>query len=127
MLLDAWVLIKTGPDEPDGPEATHHKVEMEDYNFASPKIRTPAVEDLSWPALPADDSDYHTLEALKEDAKTEDVNDGTQELDKEVQAEIAYNIKLARDIPWSNVPDHSDRLTYSGDYLRRIADNVVSE
>jgi len=127
MLLDAWVLVRKGPDEPDGPKAVHHKVEMEDYNFSSPKIRTPAVEDLSWPSLPDEDPDYETLEALKEEAKTNSSDDGEQELPVEVQAEIAHNVKLAHDIPWTDVPDYSDRLTYSGDYLRRVASDVVAD
>lgn len=127
MLLDAWVLIRKGPDEPDGPLAVHHKVQVEDYTFGSPKIRTPGVEDLDWPSLPEDDPDYLILESLKEDAKLDGSEDEEQELDLEAQAELAYNIKLARDIPWTDVPEHSDRLTYTGDYLRKVAKDSVSE
>lgn len=123
MLLDAWVLIKHGPGHPKGPLATHHRVEVEDYNFSSPKIRTPAVEDLDWHDLPPGDDDYAVMETLKEKAKTNGDGDdtGPRELDKMSQAELAYHIKHSKDIPWRDVSDESERLTLSGDYLRRLS------
>jgi len=85
-------------------------------------VKTPIVDTITWQSLPHDDDDYAALEAKKQEAKQiarEDSED--RDLPKPVQAELAYNIKESRDVPWRDVPKHSDRLTYSGDYLRRIA------
>lgn len=125
-LLDGWLLITKGADEPDGPEAKYHHSNLEDYDFNSPKVRTPVIDTISWAPLPAGDGDYAALEEKKQAAKaTLDDDGGETELAKPVQAEIAYNIKQARDVPWRDVPDYSDRLTYSGDYLRRIANDEL--
>lgn len=121
-LLDGWLLITTGADEPGGPEAKYHHSNLEDYDFNSPDVRTPGVDTITWEPLPAGDEDYAALEEKKQEAKAaRDDSEGEQDLPRDVQAEIAYNIKQAREIPWREVPDHSDRITYSGDYLRRIA------
>lgn len=121
-LLDGWLLIDKGADEPDGPQARYHHSNLEDYDFNSPKVRTPHVDTVTWEPLPAGDKDYAALEAKKQRAKksaAEDEEDS--ELPKNLQAELAWNIKQARDIPWREVPEHSDRITFSGDYLRRVA------
>jgi hypothetical protein len=126
-LLDGWILIQKGADEPDGPEAVYHHSNLEDYDFNSPDVRTPKVDRITWDLLPPGDADYLALEEKKQDAKaaySEDESD--QELPRDLQAELAWNVKQARDIPWSQVPDHSDRITYSGDYLRRVAKEDLS-
>ena len=121
-LIDGWLLITEGADEPNGPRAQYHHMNLEDYNFGSPQVRTPGVSTITWEPLPAGDEDYAALEKKKQQAKKSAAEeDGEQDLAKEIQAEIAYNIKNAKDIPWREVPDHSDRITYSGDYLRRVA------
>jgi hypothetical protein len=76
---------------------------------------------ITWQPLPAGDPDYEALEEKKQEAKTSAEEDGEGELARDVQAELAWNIKQSRDVPWRNVPDFSDRITYSGDYLRRVA------
>lgn len=121
-LLDGWLLIKEGADEPGGPKAQYHHCHLADYDFGSPKVRTPSVDWVTWDALPAGDEDYEALEKKKQEAKAAlDEDESAGEMDRDVQAELAWNIKEARDIPWRNVPDKSDSLTYSGDYLRRVA------
>lgn len=121
-LLDGWLLIKEGADEPGGPKAKYHHSNLEDYDFGSPKVRTPGVDWVTWGPLPPNDEDYEALEKKKQEAKASlrEDEDGDQELPKKLQAELAWNIKQARDVPWSQVPDYSDRITYSGDYLRRV-------
>lgn len=123
-LLDGWVLITEGADDPDGPEAKYHHVNLEDYNFNSPKVRTPIVDTITWEALPPADDDYAALEAKKQDAKRTRDEGGNAELPKEIQAELAVNIKEAKDVPWRKVPKESERLTYSGGYLRQLADDL---
>ena len=121
-LLDGWLLIKEGADEPGGPKAQYHHCHLADYDFGSPKVRTPSVDWVTWEPLPDGDEDYEALEKKKQEAKAalKDDEEGG-EMDRDVQAELAWNIKEARDIPWRNVPDQSESITYSGDYLRRVA------
>jgi len=121
-LLDNWLLITKGADEPDGPVARYHDMYLEDYNFGSPSVKTPKVDKITWDAIPDGDADYLALEKKKQEAKQiARENEEDRELPKSVQAELAWNIKESRECPWRDVPDHSDRLTFSGDYLRRIA------
>jgi hypothetical protein len=68
-MIDAWVLIRKGPDEPQGPLATHHKIHTNDYDLSSSTPKTPGVEDLTWPPLPKDDPDYVVMEEKKQKAK----------------------------------------------------------
>lgn len=69
-LIDAWLLIRRAPGDPEGPLGTYHKVYIEDYNLKAPKVKTPAIEDFSWPRVRHDDPDYRHLEELKQKAKT---------------------------------------------------------
>ncbi|MFB6202053.1 MAG: hypothetical protein ABEI98_08580 [Halorhabdus sp.] len=68
-IIDAWLLIRKGPDHPEGPLGTYHNVYVEDYNLANPKVKTPGVEDFDWPRVAHDDPDYRHLEKLKQKAK----------------------------------------------------------
>lgn len=124
-LLDGWLLIREGADEPGGPTAWYHHSNLEDYSLnGSPDVRTPHVDTVTWEPLPPDDPDYAALEEKKQAAKDTPGEDEDRELPKPVQAELAYNIKQAKDVPWRKVDEESDRLTYSGGYLRQIADDM---
>lgn len=95
-IVDAWLLIRAGPDHPDGPVGTYHKVHVEDYNLSNPKVRTPAVMDFTWNRVPHDDPDYRYLEKLKQEAKTrgggEDDEDGnTFESIEDMPLEVRNN------------------------------------
>jgi len=82
-LIDAWLLIRQGPDHPQGPRGTYHKVFVEDYNLGNPKVKTPAIEDFGWDAVPHDDPDYQELERLKQLAKTKNYDsDGESDGDE---------------------------------------------
>lgn len=120
-LIDGWLLITEGADEPNGPTAKYHHMNLEDYDFNSPKVRTPVVDTITWEPLPAGDEDYAALEEKKQEAKQTGSGEENAELPRDVQAELAWNIKQSRDVKWSEVPDYSDRITYSGDYMRRVA------
>lgn len=121
-LLDGWLLIETGADQPDGPQARYFHSNLEDFDFNSPDVKTPEVDTITWEPLPTGDVDYAALEEKKQAAKTNAAEeDGEGELPKQLQAELAHEIKETKDIPWRQVPDESDSLTYSGDYLRRVA------
>jgi hypothetical protein len=69
-MIDAWLLIREEPDDPEGPLGTYHEVYVEDYNLGNPQVKTPAIEDFSWDKVPHDDADYQELERLKQLAKT---------------------------------------------------------
>jgi len=68
-MIDAWLLIRREPDMPNGPMMTHHRIHVDDYDLKSPDLTTPAIEDLEWPRIPANDPDYAALEAKKQAAK----------------------------------------------------------
>lgn len=83
-IVDAWLLIRRGPSHPDGPIGTYHQVYVEDYNLASPDVKTPAIEDFTWPRVDHNDPDYRHLEKLKQEAKTrggESGEDGLQSVE----------------------------------------------
>lgn len=74
-LIDAWLLIRYEPSDPQGPLMTHHKVYGEDYRLKNESLKTPAVEDLEWPPLAADNENYRTMEKKKQEAKRRDGHD----------------------------------------------------
>lgn len=119
-LIDAWILIKHGPGHPDGPLATHHKVEMDDYDLKNPKLRTPAVEDLTWPSLPEDDPDYMAMERKKQAAKTKgsDEDDEEVELEKDAQMQLAQHFRnMGKSLLW--IENNVEAITYSRETVRK--------
>lgn len=128
-LVDAWLLIRYGPSSPEGPLAIHHGMYVEDYNFGSPQIKTPIFENFSWPRVSEDNENYQILEEKKKKAKRKDSGDGEGggDLPIEYQAMIADRLHDRLDIRWDEVPEHDDRLTYHGDYLRRKAKEVLPD
>lgn len=118
-MIDAWLLIRRGPDQPGGPLGTYHQVYVEDYNLESPQVRTPAVEDFTWDSVPHDDPDYQTLERLKQEAKTQDDEDDEDEgLSKEAQKEIAQAYRDAgRSLLW--IEDNVDKIEFSREWIRQ--------
>lgn len=111
-ITDAWLLIRRGPDMPDGPVGTYHKVHVEDYNLSNPKVRTPAVEDFSWPRVDHDDPDYRHLEKLKQKAKVR--GGGDDEEDTMFQS--------VEDMPIEVRNDEMKRLYACGITQQKIAD-----
>lgn len=77
--IDNWVLIKKGIEERNGPMATNHEAYKNDYEWGNTRMKTPALEDLTWDALPADDEDYATMEEMKQESKTKSQTNGEDE------------------------------------------------
>ena len=123
-LIDAWVLIREAPPEPI---ASVHKITDNDFNLSSAEIRTPEIERITWQPMPETDSDYSTLEKMKERAKTkggtDDDTDDSGELPKRAQIELAQALrdtgKTVREIA------QSERITYSRTWISEhtTADN----
>jgi hypothetical protein len=111
--VDAWLLIRHGPGEPKGPLATYHKVHTDDYDLGSNKVKTPAIEDVSWPPLPKSDPDYKTMEQKKQKAKEkQQEEDEDAPLAKDTQASIAQTWRDQGYSPrW--IADNVDDITYS--------------
>lgn len=78
-IVDSWLLIRHQPSDPFGPLATHHKMLIDDYDLKSANLKTPAIEDLTWPRVPHDDPDYQVLTDLKHRYKTENYDPTTGE------------------------------------------------
>lgn len=110
-LIDAWLLITKEPDDWDGPICVHHKLTTNDYELKNPKIRTPAVEDLTWPVLGKSDPDYRAMEWHKDRAQG---NAGIDEEPEETELPVDQQIAIAQE--YRNM----------GKSLRWIEDNVES-
>lgn len=117
--IDAWILIQDDIKH----YATHYAVQPDVFNFETRKTTTPGIEDLAWRAIPMSDPDYRHLDKLKDEAieKRPQDEDEDKPLPKEVQAELAVALKEVNGTPWRKVPELSERLTYSGEYLRQAA------
>lgn len=74
--VDNWILIRKGVEERGGPLATNHSLYKNDYDWGNPQSKTPALEDVTWDALPDDDSDYAAMERKKQASKTKSTGDG---------------------------------------------------
>lgn len=118
-MIDAWVMITKGPDEPDGPQATYHKIYTEDYNLKGAGIKTPIVETFSWPKIPHDDDDYRELEKMKQKAKQKrNDDDEDKELPKDEQMNLAQEYRnIGRSVRW--IADNVDAVTYSAATIHR--------
>lgn len=120
VMVDAWLMIKHAPDDPRGPLGVHHRIHMEDYDFGDPTIKTPAVEEFSWPKLPEDDPDYVAMEEMKQKAKqrrqADEDDDG--ELPKEAQKQVAQEF---RNKGWSlqDIADSVETVTFSREWIRQ--------
>jgi len=126
-VVDAWLLIRKGPGEPGGPMATHHKVHTDDYDLSSNNPKTPAVEDITWPALPADDPDYRAVERMKQSAKTRDeVDDEDQDLPKDQQIKLAQEWReIGKSLLW--IEENVDAISYSREWVRQHTENPDDE
>jgi hypothetical protein len=123
-LVDAWLLIRYGPSSPNGPLAIHHAMNVEDYSFGDPQIKTPAMEDFAWPKVAEDNPNYRTLEEKKVEAKTIGGNDegGDNELSDEVQARIAQQFRdMGKSLRW--IVENVDEVTYSRSWISDNTEN----
>lgn len=128
-LLDAWILIRREPDEPDGPLATYYEIHGDDFQLRSDELKTPGVEDLTWDALSDGHGNYNILEEKKERAKSKS-NDEEEEEDKELPKEQQYEI--AREYrklgySWARIEDEVEPITYSRETLRLNVDDPDEE
>jgi hypothetical protein len=119
-LVDAWLLIRRGPGHPQGELATHHKVQVDDYDLQSPTLKTPAIEDLRWPPLPADDPDYAVMERKKQEAKerSQGGDDNEDGLPKQAQMKMAQAFReQGYSLQW--IADNVDDIEYSRETIRK--------
>jgi hypothetical protein len=78
-LLDAWLLIRYEPSDPQGPMMVHHGVEDADYDLNGVDLKTPGREELEWPPLEHKES-YRTMERKKQSSKRRPVEDSEPSL-----------------------------------------------
>jgi hypothetical protein len=117
-IVDAWLLIRHGPSSPNGPLGIHHGMLVEDYNFDSPKIKTPAYEDFSWPRVPESNENYKILEEKKVKAKQKysDEDEEDSDLPDEAQREIAQEFRnMGQSARW--IADNVEAITYSYSWI----------
>ena len=91
-MIDAWLLIVRDPKQIGGPVAVHHELATNDYDLDNKSIKTPAIEDLEWRALPEDNENFQIMEHKKQLAKrrksdSEDEGTPIEELPKRLRDE----------------------------------------
>jgi hypothetical protein len=119
-MVDAWLLVTHGPSSPRGPLGVYHKMHVEDYNFGDPQIKTPAVEEFTWPRVPDDNPNYRILEAKKQKAKQRysDGDDEDGELPKEAQKAIAQDWRdYGQSCRW--ISENVASITFSHEWVRQ--------
>lgn len=122
-IVDAWLLIRHGPSSPDGPLAIHHGMYVEDYNFGSPKIKTPGFEDFAWPRIPHDNPNYRILEEKKKKAKRKAGGDREEDDGLSDAAQITMAGKLRRlGLTWQEIADE-EGMEYSREWYRQRVDD----
>lgn len=118
-LSDVWVNVTRRG------HAMVHRMGVESYgsrnNITKPwhRVEFPDV---------SDHPQMEQLDAMK-DAKMGEWDEGEEEdedddLPLTTQALIAQRVKEREQCPWADVPDHDERLTYSGEYLSRNVPEV---
>lgn len=114
-LSDVWVNVTRRG------HAMIHRMGVESYgsrnNITKPwhRIEFPDVSD--HPQM--DELDAMKDEAMDSWAEDDEDDEDDDELSLEAQALLAKKIKERVDCPWADVPDHDERLTYSGPHLSR--------
>ncbi|TQQ78586.1 hypothetical protein EGH24_13775 [Halonotius terrestris] len=125
-IIDAWLLIRHGPSSPQGPRAIHHGMHVEDYNFGSPRIKTPAYEEFAWPRVVHSNKNYRILEEKKQEAKQRP--DGDEEdggLPDGAQIKLAAKLRRIG-LTWQEIADE-DGMEYSREWYRQRVDDDVAE
>lgn len=97
-VIDAWLLIRQEPSDRKGPLMTHHKVFAEDYQLKHKDIKTPALEDLEWPELAADNPNYAAMERKKQEAKRHDGHETSDDGDGEIYSKADVPNRIRDDI-----------------------------
>jgi len=123
-IVDAWILIRHGPSSADGPLAIHHDMNVEDYNFGDPQIKTPGYEDIRWPAVSSSNPNYQEFERMKQKAKQryDGDDDGDSTLPDEVQAQIAQDWReQGFSARW--IADNVESITYSYSWIYDHTEN----
>jgi hypothetical protein len=118
--VDSWILIRKAIEDRKGPLATHHELQKNDYDWGNPQPKTPALEDLTWDALPDDDPDYSAMEEMKQRAKTSGggEHDEDSELPEEQQVQIAQAYRNnGKSLQW--IANEADGITYSSEWIRQ--------
>ena len=125
-LADIWINI-----ERRGRGLVH---DLRVENYGSRNILTQQVHKMEFPDV-SNHPELNKLRRMKEDKMDawDEEEEDEQELPKEVQARQAWQIYQQHDCTWPDVPDIAEgqdeyiTLTYSGDYLRRQAKEVIAD
>lgn len=125
-LADVWINVKRRG------EAMVHDIRVQSYGARN--VMTEQVHRYEWPNI----AEHEQLQALSQ-MKSEKMDkwqkqatnelsddDDNDELGETQQTFLAVAIKEREGVAWRKVPDQDDRLTYSGEYYRQEAEELVS-
>lgn len=130
-MIDAWLLIRREPSDPNGPLMGHYELHIDDFDLSSPRTTTPKVEDLRWPRVPKDDPDYRCMEQKKQQAKrksggSDDGDDGPVRTEKEWQAKVAQAYRdMGKSCRW--IARNVDAVDYEKDWIRKRTEEPSAE
>jgi len=121
-LADVWINVLSRG------EALAHDIGVQSYGKRN--VTTEKVHSIEFPDI----SEHEELQRLTELKKEKmekweqemaDDGDGDEGLGKVQQTFLATTIKEREDVAWVDVPDHDERLTYSGEFYRQQAKEVL--
>jgi len=117
-LLDALILVQ----EPGRAEV--FDIYKNDLSTGS-KEYTEHKQTIYWDPLPDGDLDYQKLHELKAESADDDEEEAdNNSLTRREEVLLAANKKRQTGVPWSDVPDTDDRLTYSGEFYRKESEDL---
>jgi len=123
-LADIWINIERRG------RGLIHDIRVNSYG--SRNVMTEQKHKFTFP----DVSDHPELELLREmkeekmddwDQLDDEEDEGAEQLPLEAQIELATALKDANDVPWKEVGELSDRLSYSGEYLRQQKKELANQ
>lgn len=123
-LADVWINVTRRG------EALAHDIGVQSYGTRD--VTTKKVHMVDFPDV-SEHPELNALRAKKEDKMEEwdkqargELEDGDQELGKTQQTFLAVAVKEREQLPWTDVPDQDSRLTYSGEWYRQQAKELLA-
>lgn len=123
-LADVWINVLSRG------HAMAHAIGVHDYGARN--VTTKKVHRVEWPNI----DQREEMEELREykddkverwDKEARGEDDGGDELDKVQQTFLAVAKKEQHDAPWTDVPELDERLTYSKEFYRQQAKELLQE
>lgn len=123
-LADVWINVLSRG------HGMAHAIGVADYGARN--VTTRKVHRVEWPNIDQRKEmdelrEYKDEKVERWDKEARGEDEGGDELDKVQQTFLAVTRKEQHDAPWTDVPDLDDRLTYSSEFYRQRAKELLEE